>query len=181
MLGRKAKKALKMLLSLTDDEREAIISELGDAEEEEEETAAAEEEATGGEAQAESPENTEPEAEGEEDTTEQRDFEEVEAIAGNGEEAAEEAEAEEQSAPVDAAAAPETAEGIVQNSVEPDARLIAVEEAIKEIKETLKALSRRMGEEAEGEESFGLGATVGDDRAIVENKLDAVRRKYFGF
>ena len=38
-----------------------------------------------------------------------------------------------------------------------------------------------MGEEAEGEESFGLGATVGDDRAIVENKLDAVRRKYFGF
>ena len=152
MLGRKAKKALKMLLSLTDDEREAIISELGDAE-----------------------------AEGEENTTEQRDAEEVEAIAGNGEEAAEEAEAEEQSAPVDEAAAPETAEGIAQNSVEPDARLIAVEEAVKEIKETLKALSRRMGEEAEGEESFGLGATVGDDRAIVENKLDAVRRKYFGF
>lgn len=178
MFGKKAKKALKLLLSLSEEERAAIAGELGDAddlqEDDEEETSneTTELENTDGEAQVETSETVENETETEpESESETEDVEEVQETTENE---APEGEVVE-----------ETTETVTEeeNSVEPDARLGALESAVKEIKETLKALAARFGdgEEPEAEESFGLGAASGDEGMPTEKKLDAVRKKYFGF
>lgn len=178
MLGKKAKKALKLLLSLSKEERAAIVGELGDAddlEEDDKETTSdetAEVEESGEETQVETTEVTETETESapdsDEDAAETDDAEEVQEVAESTE-----------NEQVTEEAAQEVTD---ENTADPGARIGALESAIQEIKETLKALAARFGDgEETPEESFGLGAAAGDEGLSPEKKLDATRKKYFGF
>ena len=176
MLGKKAKKALKLLLSLTDDERDAIVNELGDVgDDDEKETVEVEE--SGENTQVEATETTETETGSDENATETKDAGEVAEIT-------EESTSEEAAAPEESQAETEEAAAVEdENSSEPDARIGALESAIKEIKETLKPLAARMGDEASGEkatEEFGIGAASSDNGMLPEKKFDAVLKKYFG-